>query len=346
MPNVRLVARSGSEADVLAVYEPSMATGWTDLSGRSMLHCVLANKEPRVRVALANRLLDDGADAAALTPEGRTTAHVLLAQKRHDPPVEAPLLERLIQGGADVNHVAVGEGTPLYSLAEQFMFTDEFLAPFYDVFFALPDLDLVTPTLHARSDLDSFGQWSERRRVLSRRAQEYVLMGTSSLELRFPETGAFGRIDGVWRKVTTARIFEHEPVGVIVDRHDFDEWRPVGEVGRRWFATPARHVGGYWFEATGWGAVDVLPRSFEQIVDVHRMGRYRGERVYPLGPVIQGRVLVGLEMDCDPQTAARLDFGGDQRLDGFSKQIEVADLEDMVEEVTVTFRGAGDTVDP
>ncbi len=176
MANVRLVARSGTEEEVLALYEPAMASSWTDSSGRTFLHCVLANKDPGVRVALARRVLDDGADAAAVTGEGRTTAHVLLAQKRHDPPVEAPLLGRLFEEGADVNRVVVekGAGTPLYTLAEQFTFTDDFFAPYYDVFFARPDLDLVTPALHDRSDLASFRLWSERRSDLVRRAEEYL----------------------------------------------------------------------------------------------------------------------------------------------------------------------------
>lgn len=176
MANVRLVARSGSVDEVLAVYEPAMASSWTDSSGRTFLQCVLANKDPETRVALAGRVLDDGADAGELTQEGRTAAHVLLAQKRHDPHVEAPLLERLFDSGSDVNRVVVakGAGTPLYTLAEQFNFTDEFFASFYDVFFARPDLDLVTPTLHGRSDLGNFRAWSERRSDLVRRAEEYL----------------------------------------------------------------------------------------------------------------------------------------------------------------------------
>ena len=176
MANVRLVARSGSVDEVLAVYEPAMASSWTDSSGRTFLQCVLANKDPVTRVALADRVLDDGADADALTQEGRTAAHVFLAQKRHSPSVEAPLLERLFDSGSDVNRVVVakGAGTPLYTLAEQFQFTDEFFGPFYDVFFARPDLDLVTPTMHERSDLGNFRAWSDRRSDLVRRAEEYL----------------------------------------------------------------------------------------------------------------------------------------------------------------------------
>ncbi|WP_145735553.1 hypothetical protein [Saccharopolyspora dendranthemae] len=171
------MARSGSVDDFLALYEPSMATGWTDSSGRSLLHCVLANKDPAARVALANRVLDDGADASALTEEGRTAAHVLLAQKRHDPPAEAPLLERLFDGGADVNHVVKAEqaGTPLYALAEQFQFPDEFFAPYYDVFFARPDLDLTKGTLHGQCDMWIFRGWWDRRSDLVRRAEDYLM---------------------------------------------------------------------------------------------------------------------------------------------------------------------------
>ncbi|WP_461157661.1 hypothetical protein [Saccharopolyspora tripterygii] len=153
-----------------------MATEWTDSTGQPLLHCVLANKDVSTRVALANRVLDDGADASALTSDGRTTAHVLLEQKRHDPPAEAPLLERLFDEGSDVNHVVTtGQiGTPLHSLAKQFQFTDEFFAPYYDVFFARPDLDLTKPTFGSPV-IWIFRSWWDRRSNLVRRADHYLL---------------------------------------------------------------------------------------------------------------------------------------------------------------------------
>lgn len=58
---------------------------------------VTAVSDTSQRVALATRLLDDGADVRDGHP-----LHVLLGRNQHDFAAEAPLLERLLDAGADV----------------------------------------------------------------------------------------------------------------------------------------------------------------------------------------------------------------------------------------------------
>lgn len=343
MVNVPLVARSGTEQEVLALYEPAMATSWTEGSGRSFLHCVLANKDPQVRVALAERVLDDGADAAQLTSEGRTTGHVLLAQKRYDPPVEAPLLRRLLDSGSDVNRVVVARqaGTPLYTLAEQFTFTDEFFAPFYDVVFARDDLDLVTPTLHGRSDLETFRLWHERRADLVRRAEELLRARSGPgitgdpdpvTGLRFPDIGVFGLIDGRWREVVFDRLDASRPVTVIVrDRQDYVAWSPEGEVERQWLVD-------HGYTRSTFGVIHVVLERFERIVSVSRDGWYRGHMVYARGPVIEGRMMVGLTSNARDE-AAEVGFNGHER-DGFDLSVALEEFEGIAETITVKYERA------
>ncbi|MER5701757.1 hypothetical protein ABT023_07335 [Micromonospora sp. NPDC002296] len=88
-------------------------------------------------------LLDDGADARMTSADGVNTLHAMLGNAALDSAIEAPVLRRLIDGGADVNGVAKEFGTPLQVLFVQFRYTDEMLAPFYDVLFSCGDLDLL-----------------------------------------------------------------------------------------------------------------------------------------------------------------------------------------------------------
>lgn len=152
------------------------------------------------------------------------------------------------------------------------------------------------------------------------------------MSLRFPDRGVFGLIDGTWWEVVPPRLSVPEPVDVYVyDRAVFDDFHPSGEVDRRW-------------ESDG-GVVRVPVDSCEEIVDVERIGRYRGEPVRRLGKVVNGTIAVGLESE-DPGTAARLGFSGDGRIETFNKRIDPSEFTEVVEEVTVMYRrGDGGGVD-
>lgn len=144
------------------------------------------------------------------------------------------------------------------------------------------------------------------------------------MSLRFPDRGVFGLIDGAWWEVVPPRTGVREPVDVHVDdRAEFDEFRPAGEVDRRW--------------ESGEGVIRVALDGVEEIVNVVQVGRYRGEPTYRLGNVVDGVIAVGL-VDEDPRTAARLDFSGDGRIETFHKRIAPAEFTDVVEEVTVMYR--------
>lgn len=175
MRNLWWVAQTGSVEEFLELYRPEMATSWDRTFG-ALLDCVLARVDAASRVQLGARLLNDGADASALADDGGTTAHTLLSHHDHDPVVEAPLLERLFDGGADVNKVVrvKNMGTPLKALTGQFRFSDEFFAPFYDVFFSRDDLDLVTKDSRGISMLETLRKSGELRPDLLRRAEEYL----------------------------------------------------------------------------------------------------------------------------------------------------------------------------
>lgn len=143
MADLFFTTRRRSLEEFLAIYDPEDAN-LTDRRGSTLLHSALANK-PGIRAQIANRLLDDGADAAAVTGDGATTLHVLLGRGQFDMDSDVPLLQRLLDGGADPNRSYDRFGTPLFTIARQLAFTDDDLAPVYDVLLADPRLDLLAP---------------------------------------------------------------------------------------------------------------------------------------------------------------------------------------------------------
>lgn len=175
MASLSYAASSGTVEEFDAEYTPEQATRWSSVTGQTLLHLALSNTDPHVRAQIAGRLLDDGADPAAVFgPEGYTTVHVLLGRRRHDAAVDAPLLRRLLDGGADVNAASTTTGTPVQTLASQGKFSDAELGPFYDVLFARPDLDLRRPGKGGRSTLESVRLMAARRPELVARAEAYA----------------------------------------------------------------------------------------------------------------------------------------------------------------------------
>lgn len=137
------VARHGTIAELERIYDARWVN--LDLGFDTLLTLALSNSDTTQRVAIAHRLLDDGADVLRERP-----LHVLLGRNDHDFVNEALLLERMLEQGADVNEIYPGFGTPLETIAAKFKFSDVQLAPFYDVLLARPDLDLLQQSLADR----------------------------------------------------------------------------------------------------------------------------------------------------------------------------------------------------
>lgn len=165
-----------SYQEFLDVYEPQDATTWRTSSGATLLHMALHNGRPAFRVQIADRLLHDGADATAVAPSEQVSVlHILWAELRHDFALEAPLLERLLDAGADPNCVSPVWGTPLQTLAARLKFSDAELAPFYDVIFTRPDIDLLKPGRKGRSSLQSARLLGEGRPGMVERMEAYLV---------------------------------------------------------------------------------------------------------------------------------------------------------------------------
>jgi len=143
--NPILFAKKCSVEEFFAEYDPEVTPFFRSPSTRqTVLFGALANRDPAVRVVIANRLLDDGADPSVVTMTGVTLLHVLLTHREFDVAGDAALLQRLLDGGADVNRADRREGAPL-AMVYRMPLGDEEMVPFYEVMFARDDLDLDKP---------------------------------------------------------------------------------------------------------------------------------------------------------------------------------------------------------
>ncbi|MFF9500991.1 hypothetical protein [Streptomyces sp. NPDC014656] len=109
-----------------------------EVKGRSVLVGALTNAAPDARSAIANRLLD---------------------------------------AGAGVNVVAEDYGTPLQLLMSQFAYTDETLAPFYDVLFARGELDLTMTGAFGKSAYAEAVKMKRRQGLRARMERHLTVHG-------------------------------------------------------------------------------------------------------------------------------------------------------------------------
>lgn len=154
MASLIYVAEKGTYEDFLKEYVPEDATR-RSAGDRTLLFKSLANKDIKARVAITTRLLDDGADPS-VESGGINALHVMFARPPHDAKLEAPMLGRLLDGGADVNLVSKRFGPPLMCLITNDTAPEVDIVPFYDVFFSRPDLDLSVPSMRGGKSVREF----------------------------------------------------------------------------------------------------------------------------------------------------------------------------------------------
>ena len=148
---------------------------WSDRRWSVAIFGGLANEEPTEKVGIVNLLLDNGADPSVVSEgDNINVLHVLFSglADEHDFELEAPLLRRLLDGGADINLRSPRFGYPLEALSWMAA-TDDDLQSFYDVVFARPDIDMSAIINKHGSTLGEL-LTSTTRPDMTRRAEEYM----------------------------------------------------------------------------------------------------------------------------------------------------------------------------
>ena len=144
-------AQEGTYEEFLEVFDPD-ADDATD-----MLFAGLTNKNPDTRAAICNDMLDRGGDAS-FVEDSQNALTVLLGSHRHLGSGDAALAQRLVDGGADVNY-RERRGSLVAQLAVEIRVDDdEQRRPLYEALFGIEDLDLDLPQ-NTHNPSKSIGEW-------------------------------------------------------------------------------------------------------------------------------------------------------------------------------------------
>ena len=155
-----------------------------DFDWKHFFFHVLSNEDLTARVEIANWMLDHGADPAYIEPHEKINIlHVMFTEREHDYIGEAKLLQRFLDGGADINLKAPKWNVPIRTMLDNYGLSDKELGPFYDVIFSYPgiDWDIIVgkPSGHPMSLRELVDRAAERRPNLHRRMHDYLQHGPS-----------------------------------------------------------------------------------------------------------------------------------------------------------------------
>ena len=155
-----------------------------DFDWKHFFFHVLSNEDLTARVEITNWMLDHGADPAYIEPHERINIlHVMFTEREHDYIREAKLLQRFLDGGADINLKAPKWNVPIRTMLDNYGLSDKELGPFYDVIFSYPgiDWDIIVgkPSGHPMSLKELVDRAAERRPDLHRRMHDYLQHGPS-----------------------------------------------------------------------------------------------------------------------------------------------------------------------
>ncbi len=174
-----IAAKRGTLEDFLTSVAENPGIDW-----KRFLPWALSNQDVAARVEIANWMLDHGADPARVNShEGTNALHVMFGKREHDYIGEAKLLQRFLDGGADINLKAPKWNVPIRTMLDNYGLSDKELGPFYDVIFSYPgiDWDIIVgkPSGHPMSLRELVDRAAERRPDLHRRMHDYLQHGPS-----------------------------------------------------------------------------------------------------------------------------------------------------------------------
>ena len=144
------VAKRGTYEEFCEVFDPAK----NDVT--DMLFGALTNGDPEVRAKICNDMLDRGADASR-EEYGQNALTILLGRHRYIGAGDGALVQRLIQGGADVNFRERRGDVPI-KLAVSNSADDEERREVYEALFGAEELDLSLPS-NVRNPVNTIGGW-------------------------------------------------------------------------------------------------------------------------------------------------------------------------------------------
>lgn len=111
-------------------------------NGSPVIFCAMANQTPQNRYDIVSFLIDEGADLNGTNEEGETLFHILFSRPNHIMEQTGELTQILIDAGVDINQLDAKNRVAIQHLISHPKFSDEELAPLYDVIFQNCTLEL------------------------------------------------------------------------------------------------------------------------------------------------------------------------------------------------------------
>ena len=141
--------------------------------GRSLFSYALGNSKPEERYKIVDFLLERNPSFAHKSGDGASLLHILLGAVKHDPARDAAIAQVLVDHGETFNCLDDRRRLPLQYLLPAHRYSDEDLAPIYDVVFASPDPGFTT-VVDGGKPFHELVRAFEDRKVLADRIDNYL----------------------------------------------------------------------------------------------------------------------------------------------------------------------------
>lgn len=149
--DINVIAMLKTKEEFFAAYSPEYIRKTFD--DESLLFWVLRNTKPDI-YDMANFLLDEGIDCTVRSRMGSTALHPLFGRINWDLDATIALTKRLIDGGVDVNALDKKNTSALVWIINHGEYSEEELAPLYDLWFSQPQTVLTAKSKYGKSPLD------------------------------------------------------------------------------------------------------------------------------------------------------------------------------------------------
>ena len=167
-------ARTQTLAQFKEVYDKRLLNE-TPQDGSPVIFCAMANQTPQNRYDIVKFLIGEGAELKGTNEESETLFHILFSRPKHIMEQTVELTQILIDAGVDINQLDAKHEVAIQELISQPMFTDEDLAPWYDVIFQKCTLELNTKNDWGYTPIELARKTPYRADLLRRMTEQMAL---------------------------------------------------------------------------------------------------------------------------------------------------------------------------
>lgn len=104
-------------------------------AGSPVVFRAMANQTPQNRYDIVEFLIDEGAELNGTNAQGETLLHILFSRPKHSMAQTVALTRSLLDAGVDIDQLDSRNRVAIQYLISHPKFTDDDLAPLYDVIF-------------------------------------------------------------------------------------------------------------------------------------------------------------------------------------------------------------------